>query len=119
MGLNIFFTSVTDAVARAHNPLSFNFLGQLPALLCKIGHIIQDAKIEAALSHSQNSSVSAILSAISRLMAVSTFTILIADTFRPILMDLCARWLDDDLIDEVDKLVALCSLVEPYEEVFP
>ncbi|KAF8758346.1 ATPase [Rhizoctonia solani] len=34
-------------------------------------------------------------------------------------MDLCARWLDDDDVDEVDRLVALCLLVEPYEEIFP
>lgn len=52
-------------------------------------------------------------------MTIPAFTALVADTFRPVLMDLCARLLYDESVDEVDRLVALCLLVEPYEEIFP
>jgi midasin len=38
--------------------------------------------------------------------------------FRPVLMDLCARFLDDDDLLE-DKFVCLANLIQPHEELFP
>lgn len=45
-------------------------------------------------------------------------TIAVATAFRPILLDLCARWLEDDEREE-DKLEALCLLLEVHPELFP
>ncbi|CAE6520032.1 unnamed protein product [Rhizoctonia solani] len=112
-----------DAITGAHDPLKFDLLGQSQKLLHKIGHCTQAASakacLEAALNGSSQLKISGVLCAISQLMSAPAFTVLVADNFRPLLMDLCARWLDDDSIDEVDRLVALCLLVEPYEEIFP
>ncbi|KAG8689646.1 hypothetical protein FRC11_001455, partial [Ceratobasidium sp. 423] len=114
---------ITDAITGAHNPLKFDLLGQSQKLLHKIGHCTQTTStktcLEAALNGTSQLNVSEVLCTISRLMSAPAFTVLVADHFRPLLMDLCARWLEDDSIDEVDRLVALCLLVEPYEEIFP
>ncbi|CAE6347638.1 unnamed protein product [Rhizoctonia solani] len=112
-----------DALMGAYDPLKFDLIGQSQALLHKIEHYTQatpaKACLESALNDSPQLNVPKALCAISRLMSAPAFTVLVADNFGPLLMDLCARWLDDDGIDEVDRLVALCLLVEPYEEVFP
>ncbi|KAF8711008.1 ATPase, partial [Rhizoctonia solani] len=112
-----------DAVMGAYDPLKFDLVGQSQALLHKIERHTQTiparAYLESALKESPQLNVSKVLSAISRLMSIPALTVLVADNFLPLLMDLCARWLDDDDVDEVDRLVALCLLVEPYEEIFP
>ncbi|CAE6427190.1 unnamed protein product [Rhizoctonia solani] len=114
---------ITDTIMGAHDPLKFDLLGQSQKLLLKIGLCTQatsaTASLEAALNESSQPNIPKILCTISRLMSAPAFTVLVSDDFRPLLMDLCARWLDDDSIDEVDRLVALCLLVEPYEEIFP
>ncbi|CAE6509447.1 unnamed protein product [Rhizoctonia solani] len=112
-----------DTIMGAHDPLKFDLLGQSQVLLHKIALCTQTipakACLEAAISVPSKFNAPEVLCAISRLMAAPAFTVLVSDTFRPLLMDLCARWLDDNSIDEVDRLVALCLLVEPYEEIFP
>ncbi|CAE6540331.1 unnamed protein product [Rhizoctonia solani] len=114
---------ITDTIMGAHDPLKFDLLGQSQKLLNKIRLCTQatsaTAPLEAALNESSQLNISKILCTISRLMSAPAFTVLVSDEFRPLLMDICARWLDDDSIDEVDRLVALCLLVEPYEEIFP
>ncbi|KAH7340561.1 hypothetical protein B0J17DRAFT_704975 [Rhizoctonia solani] len=113
----------TDTVMGAHDPLKFDLLGQSQVLLHKIKLCTQaipaKACLEAALNEPSKLNVPEVLCAISQLMSEPAFTVLVSDTFRPLLMDLCARWLDNNSIDEVDRLVALCLLVEPYEEIFP
>jgi midasin len=49
---------------------------------------------------------------------VPAYTQLIATLFRPILIDLCARWLENEDGSE-QYLVALCYLLEVHEELFP
>ena len=66
----------------------------------------------------QQTDISDLLSLLSRLLAVPTLTTSIADLYRPILFDLCARWLEDEE-NNVDQLVALCLLVEVHEHLFP
>ncbi|KAI9443340.1 midasin [Lactarius indigo] len=54
----------------------------------------------------------------SKLLLIPAYTTTIADTFRPLLLDLCARWLEN--ADELeDKLCALCLLLQPHVEIFP
>ena len=59
-----------------------------------------------------------ILVTLSGLLAVPQFTQLVSTLFRPILLDLCARWIDIEH-DLEDHLVALCYLLEVHEELFP
>lgn len=59
-----------------------------------------------------------IMSMLSRLLAMPALSLLIAKAFRPLLLDLCARWiLDDENMDE--KLVALNLLLDAHEHLFP
>jgi midasin len=59
-----------------------------------------------------------ILNALSRALRVPSLTTLVAKTFRPLLVDLCARWLHDQ--DDMEaKFIALCELLQPHVELFP
>ncbi|KAI0304299.1 hypothetical protein B0F90DRAFT_1235453 [Multifurca ochricompacta] len=51
----------------------------------------------------------------------SSCTAIVADTFRPFLIDLCARWIDSSDSSQAleDKLCALCFLLQPHTEIFP
>ncbi|KAG9103872.1 hypothetical protein FRC06_007401 [Ceratobasidium sp. 370] len=116
-------TLVQDAINTAHDPLEFDIVGQSHALLLKIGQNVPNAQdrlsIEGLLAQPQNSNIPQALNAVSNLLTVPALTLLIAEMFRPLLIDLCARWVDNDQLDDVDRFVALCLLVEPYEEIFP
>ncbi|KAF9651347.1 P-loop containing nucleoside triphosphate hydrolase protein [Thelephora ganbajun] len=70
-------------------------------------------------SHIQNTTTTrGLLDALSQLLVTPAFTLLVAHEFRPVLFDLCARWLlVDGRTDEI--LVALCLLLEPHPELFP
>ncbi|KIP09693.1 hypothetical protein PHLGIDRAFT_86293 [Phlebiopsis gigantea 11061_1 CR5-6] len=59
-----------------------------------------------------------LLRQLSRTLVLPAHTLAIASAFRPILLDLCARLLEDEA-DEVDKLEALCLLLELHPELFP
>ncbi|KAG8724797.1 hypothetical protein FRC12_024266, partial [Ceratobasidium sp. 428] len=114
---------VQEAINIAHNPLEFDIIGQSRALLLKLGQNVQNAQdrlnIEGLLSQLSEPNVSQALNAISNLLATPALTLLVADMFRPLLIDLCARWVENDQLSDVDRFAALCLLVEPYEEVFP
>lgn len=56
------------------------------------------------------------LSILSQLLSNPAYTQIIATLFRPILIELCARWLDQG---SEDNLVALTLLIEVHEELFP
>lgn len=55
--------------------------------------------------------------ALAKLLLVPSLTRSVANLFRPILMDLCARLLHDEEFME-DKLVAVASLIQPHIELF-
>lgn len=59
-----------------------------------------------------------LVDALARLLYDSRYTLLIAQKFRPILLLLCARWLDQREDDDA-KLAALALLIQPHEELFP
>jgi midasin len=80
------------------------------------------SKHPAWFAHSQVNLVDAspkeLLSLASKFLLIPSYTTIVADTFRPLLLDLCARWLENS--DEVeDKLCALCLLLQPHVEIFP
>ncbi|KAL0578801.1 AAA ATPase midasin [Marasmius crinis-equi] len=89
-----------------HDPLKFNIQRQKTRLVTKFPSLSTQQLSNAELS---------------RLLSVPAFTRSVATLFRPILFDLCARFLlkeeeEDDLEDE---LVALCLLIQVHEELFP
>ena len=96
-----------------HDPLGINLIRQKGLLLSSIS---SNSIYFEALNNASSSSQ--LLKTLSTLLAVPAFTQLIATLFRPILMDLCARWLENEDKSE-PHLVALCYLFEVHEELFP
>ncbi|KAG2364226.1 hypothetical protein BDR07DRAFT_1608254 [Suillus spraguei] len=96
----------------AFDPLSINLAKQkraLCALLPPDSLHIQHVTEANTPTHA--------LSTLSRLLAVPALTLTIADLFRPLLIDLCARWLHDD--DDIeDRFIAFCLLIELHEELY-
>lgn len=104
-----------------HNPLALDFAQQAQTLLSRLrtthisahdASVLQDAAKEVLAPH-------LLLPTLSRLLATPAFTMPTLEAFLPILMDLCARWIHDESINEVDRLDALALLVEIHEEVYP
>lgn len=60
----------------------------------------------------------ALLDTISTLLYVPQHTMLVSRLFRPVLLDLCARWLDRD-VDLLEKFESLCLLLEIHPELYP
>ena len=96
-----------------HDPLTINIHRQRRQLL---SYIPTDTLYHEALSNASTNRE--LLTTLSGLLAVSQFTQLVATLFRPILLDLCARWIDNEH-DVEDHLIALCYLLEVHEELFP
>ena len=66
----------------------------------------------------EDSSPAEMLSLASKFLLLQSCTSIVADAFRPLLLDLCARWLENSEALE-DKLSALCFLLQPHTEIFP
>ncbi|KAH9851719.1 midasin [Lenzites betulinus] len=60
----------------------------------------------------------ALLEALSRLLMLPQYTIVVAKLYRPILVDLCARWLHHPA-NSLEKLEALSLLLDIHPEVYP
>ena len=96
-----------------HDPLSINLPRQCRSLISKI-----PAGSPYAATIQQCTSPAALLDALSHLITVPALTLAIATDFRPVLFDLCARWLDD-AFDPEAQLVALSVLLEPHQGLYP
>ncbi|KIK92495.1 hypothetical protein PAXRUDRAFT_571192 [Paxillus rubicundulus Ve08.2h10] len=95
------------------DPLTINLVKQTRGLLALLPPDSIYASQISLASPSRD-----LLATISRLLAAPSLTITISYLFRPLLTDLCARWLhvQEDL---EDRFVALCVLIETHEELFP
>ena len=94
------------------DPLKMNLRRQARSLSERLG---PDSRLASCI---QNTTTRELLDALSHLLATPALTLLVAHEFKPILFDLCARWLLlDGRTDEI--LVALCLLLEPHPELFP
>ena len=102
--------SSTSAI---HDPLEINLSRQTRHLLSII-----PPESEYAEAIKNASTTRELLTQLSKLLAVPAYTQLIATYYRPILLDLCARWIEVDDSKE-EQLVALCLLLEVHEELFP
>jgi midasin len=96
-----------------HDPLTINLTRQTRSLASKIS-----PESPYATAIAQASLPGALLDTLSQLLTVPALTLSVATAFRPLLLDLCARWLNDNENAE-DKLVALCLLLEPHQELYP
>src|ERR1700722_3161000 len=96
-----------------HDPLTMNITRQTRVLLSTIHSSSPYAATILNASTQRD-----LLANISRLLAKPALTLSIAIAFRPLLLPLCAQWLHDEG-DEEEKLVALCLLTQPHEELFP
>lgn len=95
-----------------YDPLTINLRRQTQAFLETIPQDSPLRALQAAPTRAE------LLRQLSRALLRPGLTIAAATAFRPILIDLCARWLEDK-DDEEDKLEALCLLVEIHPELFP
>jgi midasin len=96
-----------------YDPLAINLTRQTRSLVSKIS---PESPYSTAIV--QASSPGVLLDTLSQLLMVPALTLPVATAFRPLLLDLCARWLNDGENAE-DKLVALCLLLEPHQELYP
>ncbi|KAG7088114.1 hypothetical protein E1B28_012139 [Marasmius oreades] len=93
-----------------HNPLTFNVHKQKRKLVAKFPSL--------HVSLFNGNTLPELLNLLSHLLTVPTFTSSIATLFRPILFDLCARFLEKEGNLE-DEIVSLCLLIQVHEELFP
>ena len=101
------------AVYALHDPLGMNLTSQTKRLLEKLGNDSPHAlKIRRASTRSE------LLHILSALLPIPGLTMLIATIFRPILLDLCARFLEGS-VNWTAKLEALCLLIGLHPEIFP
>ena len=96
-----------------HDPLTINLGLEVDNLLARLGHESHHAQaIKNASSRAD------LLRRLSALLSTPGLTLLVATVFRPILLDLCARFLEDQE-DQIAKLEALCLLLGLHPEVYP
>ena len=100
-------------VGHLRDPLSLNPKSQWLAFASKL----PDGS-STSQSNLVDTSPGEVLSLASKSLLLPSCTAIVADTFRPLLLDLCARWLETSEALE-DKLSALCFLLQPHTEIFP
>ncbi|KAJ7086033.1 midasin nuclear AAA ATPase [Mycena belliarum] len=103
------------SISAIHYPLAINLRGQTRVLLASLP---PDSPYAPRLRDAASNSSTHLVAVLSELLASPGLTLLIATFFRPILLELTARWLDEPQNTE-DQLVALCHLLEVHEELFP
>ncbi len=100
-------------VGHLRDPLSLNPKSQWLAFTSKFPDSFSTPQADLV-----DTSPGDILSLASKFLLLPSCTTIVADTFRPLLLDLCARWLESsDALEE--KLSALCFLLQPHTEIFP
>jgi len=92
------------------HPLRLDLAAQSAALHAQLGRVVV-SKVQAGATE--------LLQELSELLATPQYTLLIAKYFRPLLVDLTARWLSESNIPEEARFVALALLLECHEEIFP
>ncbi|EAU86094.2 MDN1 midasin family protein [Coprinopsis cinerea okayama7 len=103
----------TVTTYRNQNPLAVHLQRQTQHL----ASVIPPGSV--SITELQNASnTQSFLNTLSTLLSNPAYTQIVATLFRPILMDLCARWLEDGKNPE-RNLCALAYLLEVHEELFP
>ena len=102
-----------------HNPLQIDFKKQLGILLTNseaVKHISDEYLVILQNPVIGNGGI--ILTVISQLLRTPPLTSLIAQLFRPLIVDLCARWIDLNS-DYESTLYALAFLLGWHPEIYP
>lgn len=99
------------------DPLGINLQKQITVLLehSQARSSISDTQAQALLQHPISSPT---LATLADLLLLPTLTELMSQLFRPLLLDLCARWLDTPNKDEA-VFLSLALLIEDHNELFP
>ncbi|TFY83881.1 hypothetical protein EWM64_g134 [Hericium alpestre] len=93
------------------NPLAIDLQCQISTL---IGQLPQDSPHISAIQKATSGREA--LAILSQLIIIPSLTEAIAFTFRPLLLDICARLLENN--DQIhQKIEALCLLLQPHEEL--
>ncbi len=96
-----------------HDPLAINLQRQTKMLLEQL-----PPSSPARVTLQNVPTRADLLTTLSFLLATPNLTLPVATAFRPLLLDLCARWLlDSNRLD--DKLEAFCLILELHPELFP
>jgi hypothetical protein len=93
--------------------LAFNLERQLQLFLRAVL-----PSVDPLIARLHASSLSDALPLLSTILKNPKYTLLVLQNFRPILLDLCARWLDDEIDDE-EKFSAFGFLIPCCEELYP
>ena len=102
-----------EELANIGDPLAINLRKQTAVLLAQLPeHLPYAHPLQNATSRSE------LLNTLSYLLSLPACTLAVATAFRPILLDLCARWLHDEE-NELERFEALCLLLEIHVEVYP
>lgn len=97
----------------AYDPLTINYKQQATILLDQLpAHSPHRPVLQSV------SSCSDLLSTLSTWLATPSLTLAVETTFRPLLLDLCARWLQHEERRD-DHFVAFCLLLETHQELYP
>ncbi|KAL1950443.1 hypothetical protein VTO73DRAFT_5567 [Trametes versicolor] len=80
--------------------------------------LLEQLPLEYSAALKNASSRAALLDLLSALLLMPQYTMTVATLYRPILVDLCARWLHQDA-DGLLKFEALCLLLEVHSELYP
>ena len=95
------------------SPLSINVSNQISRLLQLIP---QNSSLAQAVKQTHTGAT--LLAQLSLFLRRPAYTLAITSAFRPLLVDLCVRWLDDN-DDLYLKFEALALLIEVHEEIYP
>lgn len=96
------------------SPLRFDLRGKISQLVSAHPRFpFPDALVDSA------SRTTEVLNCVARLLAFPALTDEVSSRFRPILMDLCCRWLDLDDLDAHRIFESFAALARPHKEIFP
>lgn len=123
-------TTATFDASLLRDPLKINLKQQIKKLIVAIQHSTIESRLPAVLEIFNSFACGlravlekkVLLDAVSRCLSVPQLLETVVDLFRPLLIDLVARWLDDENVDgevKEERLIALAYIVEVYEEIFP
>ncbi|KAI0373653.1 midasin [Pilatotrama ljubarskyi] len=102
-----------DQAESFKDPLCLNLQRQTKKLLALL-------PVESTYSAALKNAISraSLLDMLSELLLVPQYTMAVATLFRPLLLDLCTRWLHV-ATNGLQKFEALCLLLEIYPELYP
>lgn len=100
-------------MADIFNPLSINLKKQTQVLLDQL-----PPTLPHAITLKNAETRSELLTNISDILALPSITLSVATSFRPLLLDLCSRWLQDTRHRE-ERLEAFALLLEVHTELYP